>query len=87
MKYNVPMREARILLISGVWVAILPYLGFPLFLKNILFSLTGIGLILISFVLYRNAKKGEEGKEEIAKSFPEDDVFEEDKTKIEEGIN
>ncbi len=79
------MREARILLISGVWVAILPYLGFPLFLKNILFSLTGIGFILISFVLYKNAKKGE--GEEIPHDFPENDVFEEDETKTEEKIN
>ncbi len=56
MKYNIPMRKAYKLLILGIWVAILPYLGFPSFWKNILFSLSGLGLIYFSFVMYKNSK-------------------------------
>jgi amino acid permease len=59
MKYNVFMRKARILLILGTWVTILPFLGFPNSWKDILFSLTGLGLMIFSYVLYRNYKKEE----------------------------
>ena len=37
----------------GIWVAILPYLGFPFFWKNILFTLTGLGLVYLGYVLYK----------------------------------
>ena len=50
------MRKARILLALGTWVAILPYLGFPYAWKNILFTITGLGLIYFSYVLYKNYK-------------------------------
>ena len=53
------MRKARILLILGTWVTILPFLGFPNSWKDILFSLTGLGLMIFSYVLYRNYKKEE----------------------------
>jgi len=53
------MRKIRTLLILGVWVAVLPYLGFPHAWKNILFTLSGLGFIYISFILYRESKKGE----------------------------
>ena len=68
MKYNVFMRKARILLILGTWVTILPFLGFPNSWKDILFSLTGLGLMIFSYVLYRNYKK-EEKKENQNKTF------------------
>ena len=51
------MRKARILLILGTWVAVLPYLGLPYSWKNILFTITGLGLIYFSYVLFRNSKK------------------------------
>jgi len=50
------MFNARIFLISGIWVAVLPYLGFPIFWKNILFSATGIGLALFGSMIYREIK-------------------------------
>ena len=62
------MRKARILLILGTWVTILPFLGFPNSWKDILFSLTGLGLMIFSYVLYRNYKK-EEKKENQNKTF------------------
>jgi hypothetical protein len=51
------MRKARILLFLGIWVAILPYLGFPLSWKNVLFTFSGLGLIFLSYVFYREYKK------------------------------
>jgi hypothetical protein len=53
------MRIIRTLLISGIWIALLPYLGVPLFYKNILFSLSGIFLLVLSYQLYREAKSRE----------------------------
>ncbi|MFA6256916.1 MAG: hypothetical protein WCT29_01250 [Candidatus Paceibacterota bacterium] len=51
------MRKARILLTFGVWVAILPYLGFPYSWKSTLFTLTGLGLIYFSYVMYQDYHK------------------------------
>jgi hypothetical protein len=56
------MRRAKLLLLSGLWVAVLPYLGFPHFLKNILFSLSGLGVVYLSYVLYAEYTKGEGDK-------------------------
>lgn len=50
------MINPRMLLFIGLWVAILPYLGFPLFIKNILFVLTGLLIMYLAFVLYRTLK-------------------------------
>lgn len=55
-RYNRRMLKARIFLVLGVWVAILPYLGFPSSLKNILFSITGLVFIYLSFVVYKDSK-------------------------------
>jgi len=57
------MRKARILLIIGIWVAVLPYLGFPSSWKDVLFTISGLGLIYFSYMLY-NESKAEEIKEE-----------------------
>jgi hypothetical protein len=62
MKYNVFMRKARILLILGIWVAIIPYLGFPYSWKDILTALSGLGLIYFSYVLYKDYKMTEDQK-------------------------
>lgn len=50
------MLKARIFLIVGIWVAVLPYLGFPSFVKNILFSVTGLVIVYLSFVVYKDSK-------------------------------
>ncbi|MEK7588643.1 MAG: hypothetical protein AAB438_02380 [Patescibacteria group bacterium] len=50
------MLKARLILILGIWVAILPYLGFPYSIKNILFSLTGLVIIYTSFVIYKELR-------------------------------
>ena len=46
------MSRARTLLLLGIWVAVLPYLGFPSFWKSLLFSLTGLSMMYFSYVLY-----------------------------------
>ena len=56
------MIKVKIILGLGVWVAILPYLGFPYSLKNILFSITGLGIIYLSYMLYMDFKAGETKK-------------------------
>ncbi|MES2315371.1 MAG: hypothetical protein V4486_01395 [Patescibacteria group bacterium] len=58
------MRKIRVLLALGVWVALLPYLGFPYFWKNILLSLSGIAVIYVAFVLYKEHKM-KEGKKQF----------------------
>lgn len=57
------MRKARLLLITGIWVAILPYLGFPIFWKSILFSITGLVIAYFGYVSYRDHKKKEAGNQ------------------------
>ena len=74
------MRKERVLFILGVWVAILPYLGFPYAWKSVLFVLTGLGLIYFSYVLYGEAKAGEtKEKKKTVESFSENKEFAEEK--------
>ena len=56
------MSKAKIFLTIGVWVAVLPYLGFPYGFRNILFTLTGLLIIYFSYTMYL-AKKKTESKE------------------------
>lgn len=56
------MLKIRLVLFLGIWIAVLPYLGFPLIIKNLLFSLTGLGLIYFSLVLYKKRVKSVERK-------------------------
>lgn len=51
------MRKERILLILGIWVALLPYLGFPYFLKNFLYTISGIVVAYFSYVLYKESQR------------------------------
>ncbi len=50
------MRRERILLILGIWVAILPYLGFPYSWKNILFTISGLVLVFYSYEIHKENK-------------------------------
>ncbi|MEK7105895.1 MAG: hypothetical protein AAB895_00880 [Patescibacteria group bacterium] len=50
------MRRERIFLILGIWVAILPYLGFPYSWKNILFTISGLILVYYSYLIYKENK-------------------------------
>jgi len=65
------MKKAYILLILGIWVAVLPYLGFPYSWKDILFSLTGFGFMYFSYVLYKEGKIVEIQQEKTFENFSE----------------
>ena len=45
------MRLKKFLIILGLWVAILPHLGFSIITENVLFSITGFCVIIASFYL------------------------------------
>jgi len=51
------MSRLKIILILGILASILPYLGFPLTLKNTLISLSGLVIVYLSYILYENDKK------------------------------
>jgi hypothetical protein len=76
------MSKVKIIFALGVWIAVLPYLGFPYSLKNTLFSITGLGLIYIGYVLYQNYKAGE-SKEKKFDNFSENSNFIENEAKPE----
>lgn len=65
------MKKAWILLVLGIWITILPYLGFPYSWKDVLTALTGIGIIYVSFVLYKESKTKEKKEEERFDNFSE----------------
>ncbi len=64
------MRKERILLILGIWIAVLPYLGFPSFWKHILFSISGMILIYHSYQMYRE-HKAQDKKAKVFDNFSE----------------
>lgn len=67
------MLKARMVLTLGIWVAVLPYLGFPFYIKNILFVITGFVFIYISFVLYKEYKEKNGG--DVFDNFSENKDF------------
>lgn len=77
------MSKVKIIFILGIWVALLSYLGFPYFLKDILFPLSGLGIIFMSYLLYRDLKVGET-EEKTFDNFSENSNFKENESKPEE---
>lgn len=65
------MTKAYILLILGVWVAILPYLGFPYSWKAVLATISGLAVIYVSFALYKEYEAREVKKEKTFDNFSE----------------
>lgn len=51
------MKKERTLFFIGLWVAILPYLGFPTSFRKILFVITGLVIIYFSYMLRKKAKE------------------------------
>jgi hypothetical protein len=85
------MQKGRIFLFLGIWIAILPYLGFPYSWKDILTTLSGLGLIFLGYMmLYKKSKTGEMKKEKTFDNFRENNFtglsaeVEESKSKVEE---
>ncbi|MCX6752184.1 MAG: hypothetical protein NTZ87_01645 [Candidatus Nomurabacteria bacterium] len=67
------MRKIYLLLILGIWIAILPYLGFPDSWKNVLATLSGLGLMIISYIFYKE-NKARETKKETFDNFSENNA-------------
>ena len=60
---------------AGIWISVLPYLGFPYGLKNILFTLSGFGIIYIGYMLYKENKKGLKKEGTLFENFSENTDF------------
>jgi len=56
MRYNDYMRKEKTLLIIGLWVAILSFLGFPSNWRRILFLITGLAIMYLSYLFYLEVK-------------------------------
>ena len=63
------MRKERTLFVIGIWVAILPFLGFFESWRKILFIITGVGLIYLAYLFYTEAKLRLNKSENNVKSF------------------
>lgn len=50
------MRKEKTLFIIGLWVIILPFLGFPNNWRKILFVLTGIAVMYLAYLFYLETK-------------------------------
>jgi len=79
------MYKARIVLALGTWMAILPYLGFPYSWKDILTTVTGLIVIYISYLLYKDYKV-KENKEETFDNFRENNNFKEVKNNADKDV-
>lgn len=55
------MRKEKTLFILGLWVIVLPFLGFPNNLRKVLFILTGFAVMYLAYLFYL------ENKERLAK--------------------
>lgn len=63
------MRKEKTLFIMGIWVAILPYLGFYESWRKVLFIITGIGLVYLAYLFYTEAKIRLSKDEDTTKTF------------------
>ncbi|MBI3305680.1 CAP domain-containing protein [Candidatus Nomurabacteria bacterium] len=75
LMYNGFMQKARILLFLGIWIVVLPYLGFPNSWKDILTILSGVGLIFMSTMLYREHKSNGKTEEKTFDNFRENNFI------------
>jgi len=73
------MDKLRILLALGIFVGILPYLGFPFIIKNILITLSGLAIVYLSYILYEENNKIEIKEKIIFENFSENHDFTEKK--------
>jgi hypothetical protein len=51
------MRKEKTLFIIGLWVIILPFLGFPNSWRKALFLITGLAIMYIAYLFYLEYKK------------------------------
>lgn len=63
------MRKERTLFFIGIWVAILPYLGFFESWRRVLYIITGVGLVYLAYLFYTESKARTGKDENRVKSF------------------
>lgn len=63
------MRKEKTLLIIGIWVAVLPYLGFYESWRKGLYILTGLAIVYLAYLFYAEAKARLSKDENRIKSF------------------
>ncbi|MFA7315341.1 MAG: hypothetical protein WC059_00870 [Candidatus Paceibacterota bacterium] len=63
------MRKERTLLFLGIWVTILPFLGFPNMWRSIFFVITGFSLIYLSYLFYKQTRAREPKDDNKMQSF------------------
>lgn len=51
------MKKERTLLFIGIWVAILPHLGFPDKWRKLLFLITGLFIVFIAYIMYKRKRR------------------------------
>lgn len=69
----------RVFLILGVLISILPYLGFPYLIKNVLITLCGLGIIYLAYRLYQENEAKTSGTKTF-ENFSENHDFVENNT-------
>jgi len=63
------MRKEKTLFIIGIWIIILPFLGFPDTWRKIFFIITGFMLVYLSYIYYQQAKSSISKNENRSKTF------------------
>jgi cbb3-type cytochrome oxidase subunit 3 len=63
------MRKEKMLFVLGVWVVFMPFLGFPNSWRKFLFFLTGICIIYIAYLFYKQNKARIPKDENVMESF------------------
>ena len=50
------MRKEKTLFIIGLWVIVLPFLGFPNSWRKVLFLITGVAIMYLAYLFYIEVK-------------------------------
>lgn len=52
------MSKYTILIVLGIWIIILPFLGFPGFWKTLLFVVSGLGVVIFTLLVRSESSNG-----------------------------
>ncbi len=63
------MRKEKTLFIIGLWIMVLPFLGFPSNWRKVLFFATGVAIIYLAYLFYLEVKARLAKNEEHNKTF------------------
>ena len=63
------MRKEKTLFIIGIWVMILPFLGFPNNWRKVFFLITGLAIMYLAYLFYLEFKNRLSKEENNSKTF------------------